>query len=138
MIRKQFTVYLENKAGALASVTSRLAKAGINIEGISAYTSADVGLIQIVADNAAQTRKVLNEAGVPFTVQEVALLTIPNRVGSLSELASALGKAGVNMNYVYATGCSCGKTCDCECDAIVSAPDPKKVLEVWKKLRKKG
>jgi len=138
MIRKQFTLYLENRAGALAAVTSKLAKAGINLEGISAYTSADVGLIQIVASNAAKTRKVLTDSGVPFTVQEVALLTIPNRVGSLSELASAMGNAGVNINYVYATGCSCGTNCNCECNVIVSAPDLKKAVGVWQKLRKKS
>jgi hypothetical protein len=137
MVRKQFTLYLENKAGALSAVTSRLSKAGINIEGISAYTSADVGLIQVVVSNAALTRKVLNEASVPFTVQDVALVTVENRPGSLSELAEAIGKAGVNMNYIYATGCSCSDKCDCQCDVVISANDPKKVEEVWQKLRKK-
>jgi len=137
MIRTQFTVYLENKAGALAAVTSKIAKAGVNLEGISAYTSADVGLVQIVAGNAALARKVLTKAGVPFTAQDVALLTLPNRVGSLSKLASRLGKAGVNINYVYATGCDCRSGCDCRCNVIVSAPDPKKVVKVWRKLRKK-
>jgi hypothetical protein len=52
MIKKQFTVYLENKPGELARVTSRLARERINLEGISAYTSADVGLVQLVASNA--------------------------------------------------------------------------------------
>jgi hypothetical protein len=137
MICTQFTVYLENKAGALAAVTSKLAKAGINIEGISAYTSADVGLVQIVASNANLARRTLTKAGVSFTAQDVALLTIPNRAGSLSEVASALGRAGVNINYLYATGCDSSSGCDCRCNAIVSAPDLKKVVNVWRKLQKK-
>ena len=53
-------------------------------------------------------------------------------------MQTALGKAGVNMNYVYATGCNCSGKCDCECDVVVSAPDPKRVVEVWQKLYKKG
>jgi hypothetical protein len=135
MIRKQFTLYLENRPGALASVTSRLAKAGVNIDGISAYTSADVGLIQIVVSNGAQTRKVLNAGGVPFTAQDVALLTLPNEIGSLAELAAALAKSGVNMNYIYATGCDCKG--GCECNVIISAPDLVKVEQVWKSLRRR-
>ena len=58
MIKKQFTVYLENKPGALARVTERLATAKVNIEGISVAASSDVGLVQVVVSNAAATKKV--------------------------------------------------------------------------------
>ena len=129
MIKKQFTVYLENKPGALARVTKGLAAAKVNIEGISVAASSDVGLVQVVVSNAAATRKVLNGSGIAFTVQDVALVPLPNRPGSLSKIVSKLAQSGVNINYVYATACDCSG--DCNCFAIISAPDLKKVEQAW-------
>jgi hypothetical protein len=132
MIRKQFTLYLEHKPGALAAVAARLAKAKINIDGVSAYSSADVALAQIVVDDAAKTRKVLAAAKVPFTVQDVALMTLRNEVGSLATVTAKLAEAGININYVYATGCLCSG--DCNCGVVISAPDLKKVEQAWRQM----
>ncbi len=131
MIKTQFTLYLENKPGALASITRRLAAQKINIEGISVSESTDVGLVQIVVDQDRATRTLLKEAGVPFTVQDVALVTLPHRPGALSEVISKLAEARVNVNYVYATGCHCGDE-SCACYAIISAPNLQAVEKAWK------
>lgn len=129
MTRKQFTLYLENKAGMLARVTRMLARENVNIEGISISASTDVALVQVVVSNAAKTRRALRDAEIPYTVQDVALLPLENKPGMLSKAVAALARAGVNINYIYATGCSCqGKG---ECTTVVSAPDIGKVEEVW-------
>ena len=104
MIKKQFTLYLENKPGALSNVAKRLAAAEVNIEGISISESTDVGLVQIVTGNAAKTKKVLSSARVAFTVQDIALLSLHNSPGALADVAAKLDKAGVNINYVYGAG----------------------------------
>lgn len=130
MIKKQFTLYVENKPGALASITRMLAREKVNVDGISVSETTDVGLVQLVVSNATKTRQLLRKSGVPFTTQDVALLTLKNEPGSLARVAGALAKAGVNINYIYATGCSCGN--NCECNAIISAPDLKRVEKAWK------
>ena len=56
MIKKQFTLYLENKPGALAKVTRQLGNEKVNIDGISVAESTDVSLVQVVASNAAATK----------------------------------------------------------------------------------
>jgi len=129
MIKKQFTLYLENKPGALAGLTRRLATAKVNIEGISVAASGDVGLVQVVVSNAKATKKALSGGGIAFTVQDVALVPLPNRPGALSRVIQKLAKLGVNVNYVYATVCDCSHGCNCF--AIISAPDLKKVEEAW-------
>lgn len=129
MIKKQFTLYLENKPGALATVTRRLASEKVNIEGISVAASTDVGLVQVVVSNAAATKRVLSTAGIAFTVQDVAIVPLPNRPGALSRVVSKLATSGVNINYVYATACDCGGNCNCY--AVISAPDLKKVESIW-------
>ena len=130
MIKQQFTLYLENKPGALAAVTKRLYDAGVNIEGISISETTDVGLVQMVVSNTAATKKALNKTRVPFTVQDVARLHIRNEPGALYQVVAKLAKKGVNINYVYSTGSDCGG--DCLCYAIISAPNLKKVEEAWK------
>jgi hypothetical protein len=129
MIKKQFTLYLENKPGTLAGVAKMLAKKKINIEGISVSASTDVALVQITVSNAAQTRKALRGMDIAYTVQEVCLLPLKNRPGTLGEVSSALARSGVNINYIYATACQCKD--DCNCYAIIGAPDLQKVEAVW-------
>lgn len=134
MVKKQFTLYLENKPGVLARITDRLAKSKINIEGISVASSTEVGLVQIVVSNAVTTRKLLTSMGVSFTVQDVALVPLKNRPGSLSRVISRLAGRGINVNYVYATACDCENGCNCY--AIISAPDLRKVEAAWREMER--
>jgi hypothetical protein len=130
MIRQQFTLYVENRPGALAHVTRKLAEAQISIEGISVSASTDVGLIQLVVDDAGRTRETLVEAGIPFTVQDIALLRLKHEPGALSRVVSVLAREGVNINYVYATANTGGR--DVDSYAVISAPDLQRVEETWK------
>lgn len=130
MIKQQFTLCLENKPGELAKITKKFAAAKINLEGISVATTAEVALVQLVVSNAAATKRVLSASKIPFTVQRVAMVPIQNEPGALSKVAALLASEKVNINYVYATACDC-KT-GCNCYAIISAPNLKKVEDAWK------
>jgi len=129
MIKKQFTLYLPNRRGELANVTKKLANAGINIEGISVSASTDVALVQIVTSKSGKAGDILRRGRIPFTAQDVAVLPLKNRPGELYRSVEKLAEAGININYIYATACSCPQ--DCNCLAIVSAPDLKKVVAAW-------
>ncbi|MBN1557169.1 MAG: ACT domain-containing protein [Lentisphaerae bacterium] len=124
MIKKQFTVYLENKPGALAAVARRLAARKINLIGISAAVTADVGLVQIVAASATAARRELKAARLSFTEQDVLLVRLANRPGALADVATRIAKAGININYIYATA---GDRGDGASYAVLSAPDLKRV-----------
>lgn len=136
MIKKQFTLYLENKPGALAKVTRQLGREKVNIEGISVAESTDVSLVQLVASNAAATRRVLKRLSIPFTVQDIALLPLENVPGALCEVVSALARNKVNINYVYATG-STGQRNGARENVVISAPDLEKVEACWDQLRER-
>ncbi len=132
MIKKQFTIYLENKPGELARVASRLARERVNLEGISAYTSADVGLVQIVASNASRARRILKECGVAFTSQDVAVVPMENEPGALAELAAKLAKAGINISYIYATAGKGATAGEDTCQAVISSENLDKIVKLWK------
>ena len=134
MIEKQFTLYLENKPGVLADVTTKLANAKVNIEGISVAESTDTAIVQLVVNKASAAAKVLKRAKIPHAVQNVALVHLRNEPGSLAKIVSKISKFRVHVNYVYATGCACKKGCDCY--AVIGAPDLKKVEKAWRSLSK--
>lgn len=133
MIKKQFTLYLENKPGELARVTRILAAEKVNIEGISVSAGVDAALVQMVANSAPAARKGLAKAGVPFTVQDVAVVPLRNKPGALEYVVSRLADTGLNINYVYSTACARN---DCECYVVISAPNLKKVETVCRKCLK--
>ncbi|MCE9616685.1 MAG: ACT domain-containing protein [Lentisphaerae bacterium] len=131
MLKKQFTLYLANRPGELARITRVIARARINIEGISAFTSTDVGLVQIVVSNAAKTRATLQRAGVAFTVQDVVVVALPNTPGALADVTARIAESGANINYLYATACD-GKRKG-HSYAVISAPDLGRNRKFWSK-----
>lgn len=134
MIKTQFTLYLEQKPGALASVARKLADSGINIEGISVAGSTDVALLQIVVNEADSTARVLEELRIPFTTQRVAVLPIQDTPGELAGVAERLAARGVNIHYIYGTTPGPGG----ECRLVVSAPDLKEVERLWARPARKS
>lgn len=120
-VKKQFTLYLENKPGELSRVTRRLAAEKINLEGLSSVISSDVGLVQVVVSNAAKTRRVLKQHKIPFTEQDVLILGLKNVPGSLADVVDRAAKRGINISYAYATACECSEACGCY--VVISAPD---------------
>lgn len=131
MLKKQFTLYLENRPGELARITRVLARAKVNIEGISAFTSTDVGLVQVVVSNAVKTRGVLQRAGVAFTVQDVVVVALPNAPGALADVTARIAESGANINYLYATACASKGASSSF--AVISAPDLGRHRKFWAK-----
>ena len=129
MIKKQFTLYLENRPGTLARIMRELADANVNIDGISVSTSTDVGLVQVVVSNAARAKRIMTRLGVPFTSQEVALLPLENVPGALCRVVSNLARDEVNVNYAYATGSPVRK--GGQAYVVIGAPDLAAVEKAW-------
>jgi hypothetical protein len=124
VIRKQVTAFLKNERGALAKAAGALAAAGVNIEGISVLDNTDCGQARLLVSSAAAAAKALKRLGISCSVQDVAVISLPDKPGALAAAAAKLSKAGVNINYAYGTTCKCG--CDCRCQIVISVSDLKK------------
>jgi hypothetical protein len=96
---------LEDRPGALADVGETLGAAGINIEGLCATTNEGWGTIHILVDDAARTRRVLEEGGIKVEGEtDVIVGDIPGDVdapGTLGAMARKVADAGVNVTLVY-------------------------------------
>lgn len=110
-IDTQFSIFLINKPGVLASVTSALAEAKINVLALTLMDTGEHGVLRIVTDDADTTRKVLGSAHDRWTETEVLVVELDNRPGSFAAAARRLAEEHVNITYAYcSSGAAGGRT----------------------------
>lgn len=103
---KDLTVVLQDRPGELARLGQATGAAGVNIEGMCAFTGEGRGIIHIlVADErAAVAHEALENAGMGVADErEVLVIDVEDRPGTLGELARSLGEANVNIELAYTT-----------------------------------
>ncbi len=97
----EFVVRLANRPGMLASLTELLGEAGVNIEALAAYGVDGEGVVRLIVDDAAATRRCLADAGIGAEEHQVLDAFLPHRPGELARVARRLADAGVNIDAVY-------------------------------------
>jgi hypothetical protein len=100
------TIMLEDRPGELARVGNALGDAGVNIDGVIGLTVAGKGEVHVLVEDTAAAKSALEAAGIQVSAaNEVLILDVEDKPGTLGEVAGKLGDAGVNLNLAYlATG----------------------------------
>lgn len=102
MALKQLTVFVENRQGALVSVTDTLANHNINLRALSIAETEGFGILRLIVDDEATAEKVLAEEGYLINITEVVGVKIGDAPGKLSAALGVLNQAGINVEYLYA------------------------------------
>ena len=102
MAIKQLTVYVQNKKGAMASLTDVLAKNDVNIRALSIAETEDFGLLRIIVDNETSATKILEENGYLMKAIDVVGVKIGDKPGALTGALAVLDKADIDVEYLYA------------------------------------
>jgi len=100
------TVILRDEPGQLASLGEATGTAGVNIEGLCAFTGEGRGIIHVLIADDAVDRAVaaLEDAGMGIADRrDVLVVDVADQPGSLGELARQLTAAGVNIELLYTT-----------------------------------
>ena len=100
------TVVLKDEPGQLSTLGGATGRAGVNIQGMCAFTGEGRGIIHLlIADDAVQRAvTALTDAGMGIADQrEVLVVDVADRPGSLGELARELAAANVNIELLYTT-----------------------------------
>ena len=100
-IKKQFSVMVENKRGALAQVCSKLAEKAVNILALMVPEQASVAPIRLVANTEETTRKVLEVMGNSYTEEEVLVVEVSDKPGALGKVTRKLADHGIDVKYAY-------------------------------------
>ena len=99
---KQITVFVENKPGAVVSVTDKLSEYNINLRALSIAEAQDFGILRLIVNDEEAAEKVLSEAGYLIKNTEVVGVKISDEPGRLSEALKVLDENNINMEYLYA------------------------------------
>jgi hypothetical protein len=99
---KQLTVWVENRPGMLGEVGSALGAKKVNIVAYMAAVTDGRGTIRMVVDKPAAAKRVFAEHRWETTEEEVLMVALPDKPGSLGRIAHRLREASVNIDYAYA------------------------------------
>lgn len=99
---QQLSVFLENKKGHLATVTKILTEGNIDIRGVIASDTSDYGITRLIVNKPYVALSLLKDNGFTAKVSKVVAVEPEDRVGFLGELFTILGKAEINIDYIYA------------------------------------
>ena len=99
---KQLTVWVENRPGMLGEVGSALGARKVNIVAFMATVTDNRGTIRMVVDKPMAAKRVFAEHRWETTEEDVLIVAIPDKPGSLGRIAHKLREASVNIEYAYA------------------------------------
>ncbi len=102
MFIKQLSIFVENKSGRLAEITSIIAKAEIDIRALSVADTTNFGILRLIVDKPDEAEAALKAAGLTVSLTSVIAIGIPDQPGGFAEAAKALADAAIDVKYMYA------------------------------------
>ena len=102
-IQKQLSVFMPNRPGVLARTCCILSENGINILAMAVHDTVDNAVVRFLVDQPTKALLLLEQDQLYVLEQEVVVLEIENRTGSLARIARVLAEADINIHYAYWT-----------------------------------
>lgn len=102
-ILKQYSVFMANRPGSLAGLTTLFAHADVNIVGIASEVRDDSGLVRIAVEGEGDTSGILSRAGFASVESRLLSVEAEDTPGKLAEISKRLADSGINITTVYGT-----------------------------------
>lgn len=109
-VEQQLSLFLDNKPGALAAACRDLAAHDINIEAITIANLVDHAVVRMVVSDSTAALHCLGERGALVIASEVLAIDLPDQPGAIERIADRLGRAHVNIDYLYGSSRGSGRT----------------------------
>lgn len=97
----QLLIFMENRSGRLAKITTTIGQAGINIRAMSLADTSDFGILRLIVTDVEKARDALKDQGFTVKVSDVIAAAIPDIPGALGNLLTIIEHAGLNVEYMY-------------------------------------
>lgn len=105
---EQISIFIENKSGRLAEVSSILGTAGVNIRALSLADTSDFGILRLIVNDREKAISALKERGFTVSKTEVVAVEVPDQPGGLASILHVLDATSINVEYMYAFVERCG------------------------------
>lgn len=98
----QFSILLQNRAGALASLTKLLRNNGIELVGISVQDSRDATVARLVLTDPDKAEQIFMEKGIPYTTCHLVVIAMVEAGPGLLQVLDTLMVGETNIDFAYA------------------------------------
>ncbi|MCD6577293.1 MAG: hypothetical protein J7K66_04680 [Anaerolineaceae bacterium] len=99
---QDFTIMLPNRPGVLANLSTKLGKAGINIEGISGTQYHDKVVVHMLFNQIKEAQALLYKNKITImSIRDVLVAKIKDQPGELGKIAQKIANAEVNIDFFY-------------------------------------
>ncbi len=107
-VEQQLSVFLDNTPGSLAALCEDLTSHDINIEAITIANLVDHAAVRLIVSDPHAAEVLLGAAGTLVITHDVLAVELPDTPGSIEKLARTLGRAKVNIDYMYGSSRAAG------------------------------
>lgn len=98
---RQFSILLQNRAGALASLVKLLRNNAVEVVGISVQDSRDATVARLVVTDPESAEQIFMEKGIPFTKCDLLVLALKEAGPELLPVLDTLMVAETNIDFAY-------------------------------------
>lgn len=110
-MKKQVSVFLENKQGRLRDVLKLLADNKLDIRALTIAETSDYGVLRLIVDDTDKAVNVLRENNFRVNMTDVIVIEIQDVSGSMYSFVDMLYKHNINVEYAHtSTQSSVGKS----------------------------
>ena len=97
----QISVFLENRAGQFAEITTVLAENNIDLRAISIAETEEYGILRMIVDNAEKATSILMQHGYLLSMTPVLVVAVPDQPGGIATILSTLAEGNIDIEYMY-------------------------------------
>jgi hypothetical protein len=98
---RQFSVFLENRVGAMLDLVRRLEASGNRIVAMSVIDSADCAIVRLILSDPERAVETLEQAKLASLECDVLVVQLPNGSSPIGTICKALLAAEINIHYAY-------------------------------------
>ena len=98
---RQFSIFTENKLGALAAIMRLVEEAKLTLCALSVHDQTECSLVRLVVAQPERCYEVLEQAGHKFCEVDLVVVELPNRVQPVLAISSTLLGAEIDISYCY-------------------------------------
>ncbi|MBB5352261.1 hypothetical protein HNR46_002504 [Haloferula luteola] len=98
----QFSVMLQNRAGALAALVKLLRNNAIEVVGISVQDSRDATIARLVVTDPDTATQIFIEKGIPFTTSPLVVVALKECGPGLLQVLDTMMVGETNIDFAYA------------------------------------
>lgn len=98
---RQFSIFLQNRVGALLELVRRIEASGNRIVAMSVVDSVDCAVIRLILSDPERAAETLRLAKLPFFESNLLLVQLPPGKAPVGMICKALLSAEISIHYAY-------------------------------------